>query len=364
MENDGGCAVLRPKDGAVALAGCRGCMGVKEAIVLLLLVELPEGAGLSVAKELSVWSGVMAREFGWVEKAPVLDRAEGVGVDHEKAATVLDWARCGWGRRVSPSMSLPLGVLLPSTRRSKSFSLASPPALDPTPLVAPMLMRSLNLGLSAVVCEVEAKSRSLRVCSCSIFDERDLISVMKSWNWCRLSSGPRLKDQSMGRTSIARKSESAILPTCLKTARAAIMTAGSFVFITFRSGTTFSCTVYLSRIALLFGFRILELLIAPLRSSPESLPSDVEPPQRMTKASNPRILIPRLLVLLNTAATTGNSSLLIVVKSRVARIVGRHPSDLSMIECVGDSRPSCRIGRISTSSQYFATVGDINTCHF
>ncbi len=72
----------------------------------------------------------------------------------------------------------------------------------------------------------------------------------------------------------------------------------------------------------------------------------------MTKASSPRILMPRLLVLLNTAATTGNSSFLIVEKSRVVRIVERHPSDLSTIEWVGDSRPSCTMGKISTSSQH------------
>ena len=197
--------------------------------------------------------------------------------------------------------------------------------------------------------ELEARSRSLRVCSCSIFEERDLISFMNSWNCWRLSRGPRLKAHRMGRTSMARNSESAILPTCLKTARAAIMTAGSFVFIALSKGTTFSCTVYLSRIALVFCLGGLWSFAPPSRPSLISVVSDEEPPHSMTNASNPRILMPRLLVLLNTAATTGNSSFLMVEKSSVARMVGRQPRDLSTIECVGDSRPSCRIGRMSTS---------------
>ncbi len=136
----------------------------------------------------------------------------------------------------------------------------------------------------------------------------------------------------MGRTSIAKNSESAILPTCLNTASAAIITAGSFVFIAFSNGTTFSCTVYLSRIALLFGLWVFESFAAPLRPSPSSLLSDGDPPQSMTNASNPRILMPKLLVLLKTAATTGKSSFLMVEKSRVARTVARHPNDLSTME--------------------------------
>ena len=173
-----------------------------------------------------------------------------------------------------PNMSVPLVALaafLPRTRRSKSFSPTSSPPCAPRPLLGPKFMRSLDRALSAVPLELEARSRSLRVCSCSIFEDRDLISFMKSWNCWRLSRGPRLKVHRMGRTSIARNSESAILPTCLKTARAAIMTAGSFVFIAFSSGTTFSCTVYLSRIALVFCFWGFPSLSAPSRPLPASL---------------------------------------------------------------------------------------------
>ena len=154
-------------------------------------------------------------------------------------------------------MSVPLTAavdFLPRTRRSKSFSPRSLLPFDDKPLLGFILMRSLERGLSEVVLQLEANSRSFRVCSCSNLVDRDLINFINSWNCWRLSRGPRLKAHRIGRTSMARNSESAILPTCLKTASAAIITAGSFVFIAFSSGTTFSCTVYLSRIALLFCF--------------------------------------------------------------------------------------------------------------
>ncbi len=79
-------------------------------------------------------------------------------------------------------MSMLLGVRLPRTRRSKSFAPTSSPLLDPIPLLVPMLMRSLERGLSMVLFELDARSRSFRVCSCSIFADKDLISFMKSWN--------------------------------------------------------------------------------------------------------------------------------------------------------------------------------------
>ena len=74
--------------------------------------------------------------------------------------------------------------------------------------------------------DVEARSLSLRVCCCSIFEDKFLIKSMYSLNCCKLSSGPRLKDHKIGSTSMARNSQSAILPTCRKTLRAVIMTAG------------------------------------------------------------------------------------------------------------------------------------------
>jgi hypothetical protein len=62
-------------------------------------------------------------------------------------------------------------------------------------------------------------------------------------------------------------------------------------------------------------------------------------------------LIPRLEVLLNTAATTGNSSFFIVLKSSTGRITGRLRKAASTIEWVGDSIARCIIGRISIICQ-------------
>jgi len=80
------------------------------------------------------------------------------------------------------------------------------------------------------------------------------------------------------------------------------------------------------------------------------LPESAEPPQRMTKASSPRTLIPRLDVLVKTDATMGNSSFLIVLKSRIGRIIGRLRRAASTIEWVGDSMARCIIGRMSESN--------------
>ena len=89
----------------VVLVGCIACIGVNElkllAVTLTFGVVVPEG--LSAAKELRVWSGVIARELAWLKKALLPDRAEvlggfeaSVGVDQEKAgaAVLADWARC------------------------------------------------------------------------------------------------------------------------------------------------------------------------------------------------------------------------------------------------------------------------------
>lgn len=107
--------------------------------------------------------------------------------------------------------------------------------------------------------------------------------------------------------------------------------------------------MYLSNIALEFVPFVFAAVGAPSSPSLNSLSGFCAPPQNITNASRPLILIPKLLVLLNTAATTGKSSFLVVEKSRTAKTVGRHPKDLSMIEWVGDSRPSWRIGNISAN---------------
>lgn len=120
---------------------------------------------------------------------------------------------------------------------------------------------------------------------------------------------------------MATKSASTIPPTCRRTFNAATATAGSFVLIARMSGTIFSCIVYLSR-AVDELFLLAFAFIMP--SSPSLLEAgSLLPPHRITKASKPRTLIPRLLVLLKTEAIIGNSSFLIVVKSITGRITGK-----------------------------------------
>lgn len=74
----------------------------------------------------------------------------------------------------------------------------------------------------------------------------------------------------------------------------------------------------------------------PKASSPSSSASDV-PPHRTTNAWQPRTLMAKLLVLLNTAAMTGNSSFLMVLKSRTGRIDGRPLKAASTTAGVGAS---------------------------
>lgn len=146
----------------------------------------------------------------------------------------------------------------------------------------------------------------------------------------------------IGRMSIATKSASAFSPTMRNALRAAIMTAGSLVLMALIRGTIFSCIVYLSSAleedVFLFSIR-------PFR--PSSAAASVDPPHRMTKACKPRTLIARLFVLLNTVATTGNSSFLMVLKSRTGRTDGNVLKAASMIEGVGHSMAAIITGRIS-----------------
>lgn len=138
----------------------------------------------------------------------------------------------------------------------------------------------------------------------------------------------------VGNISIATKSGSATVPTCLKTFNAATMTAGSLVLIPLIKGTIFSCMVYLSSaVDVLFLTALIDM---PSRPSLLACGSE-EPPQRIRNASKPRTLIPRLLVLLKTVETTGKSSFLIVLKSRIGRMVGKVLSAASTSGCVGDS---------------------------
>ena len=222
---------------------------------------------------------------------------------------VLD--HCACGRDAS---------LFPNTSRSKS---TSPTLKEPSGSVEGILIRLLDRTVSRLLVELEARSRNFLDCSCSIFKEIVLMSVIYAWNCSRLSRGPRLKLHKVGNIFMARKSTSAIFPTSLNTVKAAIITAGSFVLMPLRRGTTFSCTVYLSRIAPFEAFVPVELM-AGLR------------PQRIPRASRPRTLIDKLLVLVKTLDTIGNRSFLIVEKSSMPRIDERQVRDLSTTEWVGD----------------------------
>ncbi len=170
--------------------------------------------------------------FGWFEVGAL---ALGV-VDQEKTGVPGCGSRCDVIPRAGgllledafhppSSMSSERGpaAFFPRTRRSKSPT--SPLLALSVPfekLSAPNDMMSLLRVFVAVVAEFDDSSSSFFICSSSTFDEIDLMRLMYSRNCCRLSNGPKLKLHNTGRTSMARKSESAILPTCLNTLKAAI----------------------------------------------------------------------------------------------------------------------------------------------
>jgi len=239
----------------------------------------------------------------------------------------------------------PPDAMLPLTRASKSTS-PSPPFVEE--VNAGTLPKDMKSSL-LFVCPFEpARSCSFRDCSDSTRAERLLMSSMKAWNCCRLSRGPRLMLHNTGRTSIATKSASTTVPTCRRTLRDANATAGSLVLIPLMRGTIFSCIVYLSRAVDELCF----FAFVAIPSRPSLPPgASLLPPHSTTKASSPRTLIPRLLVLLKTAAITGNSSFFIVEKSMTGSILGRLLSAASTILCVGDSMARWMIGRMSGNFQ-------------
>jgi hypothetical protein len=239
----------------------------------------------------------------------------------------------------------------PLTRRSKSIS-GSSAAAEGKAEVAPNDMKSsVPLTFVPLVPDI---SWSFLVCSDSTRVERFLMSSMKDWNCCRLSRGPKLMLHKMGRMSMATNSVSAMPPICLRTFKAATATAGSFVFIARISGTIFSCMVYLSS-----GVDVVFLVVAAIPSSPSLLAAgSLVPPHRMTNASKPRTLIPKLLVLVKTDAITGKSSFFMVEKSRIGRTTGKVRSAASTRACVGDSMDIATIGRISTDISYVSTTMD------
>lgn len=157
------------------------------------------------------------------------------GDDHENAGVLDDWlwvrvgSVIGRVEGVFVVVQVSFGTLgvafdaafLPRTRHSKSPSapwvvFSVPFELLDRPVVAMSFVR-----LTAAVLLAD-NSCSFRVCSCSMRFERDFVNAINAWNCSRLSSGPRLKAHMMGKTSIARKSESTVVPMALKTSSAAI----------------------------------------------------------------------------------------------------------------------------------------------
>lgn len=300
-----------------------------------------------------VRSGVIVREAGPCcglsasiagPELPGLVGAVGVGVDQANEG----WE--DWDAAFAGAASQPVSIALtdapravfPFTRLSKSISVFSDPPFDWKAFVAPNDINS-SFPLPFVLLVPES-SESFFVRSASTREDKFLISSMKAWNCLRSNKGPKLMPHRTGRISSATKSSSATLPIWRRTFRAAILTAGSLVLMPLIKGRIFSCIVYLSRaVELLF---LLMLCVIP--SSPSLLDAgSFEPPQRVTKASNPRTLIARLLVLLNTLAMMGNSSFLIVEKSSTGRMTGRLRKEASTIVWVGDSMARIIMGSIS-----------------
>ena len=245
-----GCRAGAFQDGTVLLLFARwGWRGVCEKGGFVEVEVRVEGVGCKVDREF------MAFMSGVIEPAPVVG-AVFVVVDHEKRGALLlfvgmllrpDMGRC-WavpapsvGREdeaegVEPpqpalkrSVSVPLASFLPVTNDSKSVSSApfTPPFI--IPFIPPALPLSIASHPPAATLDappaelwLAESSCNLRDCSFSMRVDNDFIRDMKARNCCRLRSGPRENDHSVGRTWRARKSESATRPTCWKTERAAI----------------------------------------------------------------------------------------------------------------------------------------------
>lgn len=124
------------------------------------------------------------------------------------------------------------------------------------------------------------------------------------------------------------------------------MTAGSFVLMTLMRGTIFSCIVYLSRAVEDDVFLCSGSPSNPLLSAVAG-----EPPQRTTNACKPRTLMARLVVLLNTWAIIGNSSFLMVLKSKTGNTTGKLRRPASTTEWVGAAMAAATTGNMSDMCQ-------------
>ena len=148
-----------------SMVGCIGCIPFQLGCEFIAIPLFVGEVGLSGAKLLIIWSGVMAREAGpCCGLSTELIAEEGL-VGHVGDVGLVVNARC------------PLPVLLPRTRRSKS---SSPTPEDPKGSLEGRLVRPFERGLSNPLVEFEASSLSFLVCSCSILEDKALISVMYS----------------------------------------------------------------------------------------------------------------------------------------------------------------------------------------
>lgn len=256
-----------------------------------------------------------------------------------------------------------IGDALPLTRRSKSSGVAPFVASNVVPVTPPKPRKSsFTAGADTTPPFVTASSCNFFVCSSSTLRDSDLISCIKLWNCLRSNSGPKLIFHRIGKISIATNSASATSPMTRRTPRAAIITAGSLVLMALMRGTIFSCIVYLSSAldeeAFFFSGA------SPSRPSSPELVS-LEPPHNMTKARQPRTLIAKLFVLLKTVATTGKSSFLIVLKSRIGNTSGSPRNAASTSDGVEDSIVLRIMGRISCDRLVAILREDCTTkiCH-
>lgn len=102
----------------------------------------------------------------------------GVSVDQAKTGVSKrdDCARGASGLELGPNMSSPLEVDLPSTSRSKSLSPTSPVSADPLALLE--LKRLFATMGPETLFVFDDNSLNFLVCSCSILDDKALISFM------------------------------------------------------------------------------------------------------------------------------------------------------------------------------------------
>jgi len=323
-----------------AIAGCSGCENC--VVIGASAPKLPR-------------SGVTVLKLPWALTALKLGVAVGcvgLGVDQEKAGAFGVPPRLltdgdATGGLSSQLENVVLGLISPTpplTSLSKSSSSPPPLACSNAALLWPPKPIKSSTGTAVVDASPLADSScNFLVCSSSTRRDSDLMRSMNDWNCFRFRSGPNDMLHRIGSRSIATKSASAACPTTRMTSRAAIITAGSFVLMAFTRGTIFSCIVYLSSAV------DDDVFFSTMPANPSSAASG-EPPHRMTNARRPRIFICRLFVRAKTAAITGNSSFLMVLKSRTGKMTGKPLSAASTKPCVGDSIAVTMMGSMSTDS--------------